>query len=90
MYKIQGSKIIVSKEDFNIEHILYCGQIFSFEKKDDHFCAYSKDKKAKVFERENYYEIITNHTEYFVKFFDCDILITKRGTYENTYNNSCL
>ncbi len=70
MYKISRNKIIVSKEDFNIEHILYCGQIFSFEKKDDHFVCFSKDQKANIFEKENCYEIITKDTKFFENFFD--------------------
>ncbi len=73
MYKIEDKKIIVSKEDFNIEHILYCGQIFSFAKKGDHFVCYSKDKKAEIFEKENCYEIITDCPEYFENFFDLKI-----------------
>ena len=70
MYKIEDKKIIVSKEDFNIEHILYCGQIFSFERKEDYFVCYSKDKKAEIFDRENCYEIITDNAKYFENFFD--------------------
>ena len=77
MYKIEDNKIIVSKEDFNIEHILLCGQIFSYEKIEGGYKCFSKDKKAEIFEFENYYEIITNSIEYFVDFFDLETDYTK-------------
>ncbi len=77
MYKIEKNKIIVSKEDFVIEHILLCGQIFSYEEKDNHFIAYSLDKQAEIYEKENCYEIITDSIDYFVNFFDLKTDYTK-------------
>lgn len=72
MFEISKDKILVSKEDFNIEHILYCGQIFSYEQVKNGFVVYSIDKKAVVREKEKYYEISTKDIEYFVNFFDLD------------------
>lgn len=71
IYKKFKDKIVVSKEDFNIEHILYCGQIFSFEKIDERmFLVFSGREKARVVEHYDNYEIITDNTEYFENFFD--------------------
>ncbi len=70
MYQIEGNKIIVSKEDFDIRHILFCGQIFCYEEKKDCFVVFTTDKNAKIFEKENCYEIITDNPDFFIKFFD--------------------
>lgn len=72
MYRIEEKKIIVSKEDFDIEHILLCGQIFSYEMKNGNYIAYSTDKKVEIIEKENCYEIITDSPQYFLNFFDMD------------------
>ena len=72
MYKITDGKIVVSKEDFHPEHILLCGQIFSYEQKKGEFIVLSRDKKAKIIEKNNSYEVITDSPEFFVKFFDLD------------------
>ena len=70
MYQIEDKKIIVSKEDFDVRHILFCGQIFCYEEKSNAFTVFSKDKKAEIFEHKNCYEIITDNLDFFVKFFD--------------------
>ena len=70
MFKVSKEKIIVTKEDFNIEHILYCGQIFSYEKRGDKFVVYSLDKKCEVVEKEDHYEVLSDDIDYFVNFFD--------------------
>lgn len=69
-YKISKNKIeILNKNDFNIEHILECGQIFSYEKKDN-YLVYSGDQMCEIIERKNGFEIITKNPKYFEKFFD--------------------
>ena len=71
IYKKLKDKIIVLKEDFNIEHILFCGQIFAFEENTDgSFSVYSGREKCIVCECEDCYEIITDNAEYFENFFD--------------------
>ena len=70
MYQVLDGKIVVSKEDFDSRHILLCGQIFSYEEKQDCFVVYSKDKKAEIFDKATCYEIITNDPKYFDNFFD--------------------
>ena len=69
-YKIGKDFIeIVGKEDFNIEHTLECGQVFSYEKKENYF-VYSADKMAEVIENKNGFLIKTNDTTYFENYFD--------------------
>ena len=68
---VEKNKIVInSKEDFCPQHILECGQIFSYVKTDSGYNVYSKDKMARVTETETGIEIETSHTDYFVNFFD--------------------
>ncbi len=71
-YILENNKInIIGKEDFNPEHILECGQIFSFYKDDDgNYIVSSLDKCAKIFENKTGFVIETNFPEYFENFFD--------------------
>ncbi len=70
-YKIYKNKIsILSKQDFNPQHILECGQIFSYEKTDRGYKVYSMDKQAEIVETENGYDILCEDTKYFENFFD--------------------
>lgn len=61
---------IFGKDDFNPQHILECGQIFSFKKNGENYQVFSADKKAEIFETENGYIIKTKNPDYFEKFFD--------------------
>lgn len=61
---------IFDKNDFNLQHILECGQIFSYFKKDDFYIVLSKDKKAEISERKTSYYIKTDDPIYFESFFD--------------------
>ena len=70
---------ISGKEDFNIEHILECGQVFSFVK-NDNYIVYSADKKADIFEDEKGFLIKTNDPKYFENYFD---LKTNYGEIKN-------
>ena len=67
---VKDGILVVGKDDFNIDDILLCGQIFSFNKVDYGYDVYSLDKYAKVIEEENGYRIITNDSAYFENFFD--------------------
>lgn len=70
-YKLFADRIeIEGKEDFNPEHILECGQIFSYQKTEEWYVVFSKDKMAKVLEREKGFVIETKTPEYFENFFD--------------------
>ena len=61
---------IFGKDDFNPQHILECGQIFSFKKNGKNYQVFSADKKAEIFETENGYIIKTKNPDYFENFFD--------------------
>lgn len=61
---------IFGKDDFNPQHILECGQIFSFKKNGENYQVFSADKKAEIFETENGYIIKTKNPDYFENFFD--------------------
>ena len=70
-YIIEKNRIkIIGKDDFCPEHILECGQIFSYKEIENGYIVLSADKIAKVFETENGYNIETSYTEYFENFFD--------------------
>ena len=60
---------ISGKDDFNPQHILECGQIFSFKKNGGNYQVFSADKKAEIFETENGYIIKTKNPDYFENFF---------------------
>jgi len=61
---------IEGKDDFNAEHILECGQIFSFQKQDESYIVFSRDKKAIIVENESGFLIKTEDPSYFENFFD--------------------
>lgn len=63
---------ISGKDDFDPQHILECGQIFSFKKNGENYQVFSADKKAEIFETENGYIIKTKNPDYFEKFFDLE------------------
>lgn len=78
-YRIQGNKINIDDlSEFNIEHILECGQIFTYNKnKEKDYDVYSLDKFAHIVETKNNCVIETKDTKYFVDFFDLDSDYTK-------------
>lgn len=61
---------VYSKEDFNPEHILECGQVFCFKKEDDIYKVFPGNCYAEIFEEADYFFIKTKNIEYFVNFFD--------------------
>lgn len=70
-YKVQEDCIqIYGKEDFCPEHILECGQIFSYEKRDGFWEVLSADKRAEIYENEEGFLIKTDSPQYFENFFD--------------------
>ncbi len=69
-YCVKRNCIYVQKTDFNIEHILECGQIFSYQKTQEGYVVFSADKKAEVIEENEQYIIKTQKTAYFEEFFD--------------------
>ncbi len=73
IYTIEKEYIkVIDKSEFNIEHILECGQVFCFNKKDNGYEVFPQDKYAFVVEEEDCYKIFTEDKNYFVKYFDLD------------------
>lgn len=72
-YSIFKDKIeVYDKTQFNIEHILECGQIFTYEKLENNYIVYSQDKKAIIIENADKYIIKTSDVIYFKNFFDLE------------------
>lgn len=71
-YTIEKNKIeIVGKEDFNPEHILECGQVFSFKQNErGEYEVLSADKRAVITETDAGFVIKTKDTAYFEEYFD--------------------
>ena len=71
-YQITDDRILIfDKADFNPIHILECGQIFRYKKCDNgNFVVYSQNKFATIKTFDDHYEILTNDTAYFERFFD--------------------
>ncbi len=71
-YSLEKNKIIINDcSDFNIFHILECGQIFTYSKNSElDYNVFSKDKFARVVYVDNKYEIQTDDVNYFIDFFD--------------------
>ena len=71
-FDVQKDKIIVyDYQDFNIEHILECGQIFTYQKLGElDYKVFSKDKMAHIYFDKDKYVIQTMEPDYFVSFFD--------------------
>lgn len=70
-YKVEKNKIIIEDlTQFNINHILDCGQIFRYEINGNYASVNSCDKFAKIITNQNSVEILTSDVSYFVNFFD--------------------
>ena len=61
---------VFNKDTFNPKHILECGQVFCFEKKEKKYIVYPENQYAEIFEFNDYYLIKTENPEYFVNWFD--------------------
>lgn len=77
-YFIDNNKIIVTNlSEFNIVHILECGQIFRYHKKDNLYEVYSKNERAIVTTCNNKCIIECTNVNYFVNFFDLNTNYTE-------------
>lgn len=71
IYTIKDNKIIITKtDDFDIDSILNCGQIFTYYQTNDIFYVLSGDYLAVIKKENSNYIIYSNNTDYFVEFFD--------------------
>lgn len=61
---------IFSKEEFNPEHILECGQVFCFSKENKIYKVFPQDKYAEIEEKEDYFIIKTQNPDFFENYFD--------------------
>ena len=65
----EGIKVY-SKQEFNPQHILECGQVFCFEKMGENYIVYPQNKIAEIVEFKEYYLIKTNDSPFFCRYFD--------------------
>lgn len=70
-YIKDNKKIIISNcEEFNIKHIMECGQVFAYKKIDDVFYCFPQNKVCKVFKLDDKYVIECDDTNFFENYFD--------------------
>lgn len=85
-YYIDNDKIIVTNlKEFNITHILECGQVFRYKKFSDHYEVFSKNKKASIYSYNDKITIITDDINYFVNYFDLNTSYTNIKKHLSTY-----
>lgn len=71
-YKLEKNKItIFDTSDFNIEHILECGQVFRYKKLENCYEVYSLNHKATIFSQK-VVTICCDDEKYFEKYFDLE------------------
>ncbi len=85
---------VYDKTQFNIKHILECGQVFRYNCNNGIYCVYSLDKKAVIKEYDEYYEILTdeNYVDYFINYFDLnnDYNLIKKELLKLAFDNDIL
>lgn len=69
-YKVFEDYIEVKNEDFDIRHILECGQIFRFEERDFGYTVYTLSQKADVYCQKDCSKIYCKDKKYFINYFD--------------------
>ncbi len=72
-YKITSFGIeILDHSEFNIKHILECGQVFRYKPTDFGYTVYSKEHKADIYCQKDCTKIFCKNKKYFIKYFDLD------------------
>lgn len=85
IYKIENNTIkITDLTQFNISHILDCGQIFRYYIEGNLATVFSADKKAVIETSDDCVKIYAEDIDYFVDFFD---LKTDYNVYKNSLKN---
>ena len=70
-YTMFKDKIVIGcKQDFNPQHILECGQVFSYSKEGEVYKVFPQNHFAEIFATETGYEIVTTEPEFFEEYFD--------------------
>lgn len=72
-YEVFDDYILVKdNEDFNIKHVLECGQVFRYKVQDFGYTVYSLGQKADIYCQKDKVKIFTKSKKYFIKYFDLD------------------
>lgn len=72
-YAVCENKIIIEDlSEFNIEHILDCGQVFRYRKIGDCYTLFAKNYNCLLRKENDRVIIETDDTDFFVKYFDLD------------------
>ncbi len=70
-YTVEENGIrVYSKDEFNPEHILECGQVFCYKKEGEIYKVFPGANYAEIIEEEDNYIIKTKNVDYFINFFD--------------------
>lgn len=76
-YYLEENKIVVTNlNEFNITHILECGQVFRFVKTNEGYIVFSGEKLAEIKVFKEKVEIYSKDINYFVNYFDLDTSYT--------------
>lgn len=72
-YEILDDGIFIpSSPDFDIKHILECGQVFRFKTQDFGYTIYTLGHKADVYCQKDGTKIVCENKKYFIKYLDLD------------------
>ncbi len=70
-YTLEKERIIIEgKDDFNPQHILECGQVFSYSNVGNVYKVFPADKYAEIIETQSGYELVTRDIKFFENYFD--------------------
>lgn len=70
-YFIENNNIVIlNEEDFVIEHILDCGQVFRYQKLEDCHTIIAKDKICVLQKQDPYVILKTSDVNFFINYFD--------------------
>ncbi len=86
-YRFEPGKIIIEEPtDFDIEHILDCGQVFRYQKEGDSFHLFAKNKYCLLHKENGRVIINTNEAQFFANYFD---LCTDYGNIKDNLGKYC-
>ena len=72
-YKIFDDYIqVFNGDEFNIQHILECGQVFRYKNTPFGYTIYSADQKADIYCQKDSVKIFCKNKKFFIKYFDLD------------------
>ncbi len=86
-YRFETGKIIIEEPtDFDIEHILDCGQVFRYRKEEDKYLLFAENKYCLLHKEDGHVIINTDETQYFADYFD---LCRNYGTIKEKLGEYC-